>query len=661
LAALSTEPTRQGYDFSGWNTAAAGTGTAFLANTPVTASITVFAQWTALPAGTHRVTFDKNGGDTEADPVYIDVVEPATTIAPGALPTPPTWTEGTFDSWNTLANGTGTTFDANTTVNANITVFAKWTVLQAGQVLVRFFAAEGDATPLKSVTIEEGDRVATADFPPATAIPNFTIVSWKKADGSAFTETTNVNENTDVFVNVKTVIRGTPTVVGNTVEHAYPLMSSSNASAHGGWAGSINDDGTIVWTGGAFRYLYATIEPTAQVSDYDFVTVDFVASGALDTPGSSANIVYKYYADGTDYTHTGGINSASGSITFPITTTGFAIQKWGSAAEETTITITKITFTKATRYHVTFSLGTLNGTAYAGDDDLPDPRDLTEGVAFGALPAVSWAPNRFAGWTLNDVPVLSSTIVDSSFADGVITAQWKPPKTVAPLELKFTDDPEANLEFTLGTGGANNTTVSSLRFETVQGTGGAVIAFTNGTGYRAKLTSSGYEYGYAVMTINFGAETVGDDNVIGDYDKVTFTLNGIRGDTGWKPVRLVANDPLSGKLGDAGAPKINVEDGNYNQATGTKEIVLDINKGAVSTLTSSTIEVGIWFHANGDGSQGTELQPGDPTATPPVPDGDELGGPSWGTSGKPTTFEITNVVFSQNPPATGGGDDGDDE
>jgi uncharacterized repeat protein (TIGR02543 family) len=48
-AKLPANPTRTGYTFTGWNTAANGSGTAFANSTPVTANVTVYAQWT-LPA-----------------------------------------------------------------------------------------------------------------------------------------------------------------------------------------------------------------------------------------------------------------------------------------------------------------------------------------------------------------------------------------------------------------------------------------------------------------------------------------------------------------------------------------------------------------------------------------------------------------------------------
>ena len=42
----SVQPTREGYEFTGWNTKADGTGAAFTAETEVRQSLTVYAQWT---------------------------------------------------------------------------------------------------------------------------------------------------------------------------------------------------------------------------------------------------------------------------------------------------------------------------------------------------------------------------------------------------------------------------------------------------------------------------------------------------------------------------------------------------------------------------------------------------------------------------------------
>jgi len=121
IDSLPTAPMRTGYTFIGWNTQANGSGTWFTATTPVTADITVYAQWTIT------VTFNKNNtdtGSTEASPTTKTVTYPATTI--DALPTAPTRTGYTFIEWNTQANGSGTAFVQATTVSASITVYAQW-------------------------------------------------------------------------------------------------------------------------------------------------------------------------------------------------------------------------------------------------------------------------------------------------------------------------------------------------------------------------------------------------------------------------------------------------------------------------------------------------------------------------------------------------------
>lgn len=74
-----------------------------------------------------RVIFDKNGGDTEADPRIMvqDKVDGA--VNHFDLPTTnPTRTGYLFNGWNTKADGTGDAFTAATDVKNNMTVYAQW-------------------------------------------------------------------------------------------------------------------------------------------------------------------------------------------------------------------------------------------------------------------------------------------------------------------------------------------------------------------------------------------------------------------------------------------------------------------------------------------------------------------------------------------------------
>ena len=66
----TVEPTRSGYKFTGWNTKADGAGDIFTAETDVTESMTVYAQWQPL-AGSGNLTVSKtvtgNAGDTSKE------------------------------------------------------------------------------------------------------------------------------------------------------------------------------------------------------------------------------------------------------------------------------------------------------------------------------------------------------------------------------------------------------------------------------------------------------------------------------------------------------------------------------------------------------------------------------------------------------------------
>ena len=74
--------------------------------------------------GVYTVVFDKNGGDTEANPQSKTVVPPATTL--DALPEAPTREDHIFVGWRTAADGSGTLFTENTLVRESLRVYAQW-------------------------------------------------------------------------------------------------------------------------------------------------------------------------------------------------------------------------------------------------------------------------------------------------------------------------------------------------------------------------------------------------------------------------------------------------------------------------------------------------------------------------------------------------------
>ncbi|HEY1776984.1 MAG TPA: InlB B-repeat-containing protein [Solirubrobacteraceae bacterium] len=113
--------TRSGYTFSGWNTAANGSGTAYAngGSYAFTANTTLYAQWKANPSFT--VSFSANGGS--------GTMAAETKNVPTALTSDGFTRSGyTFSGWNTAANGSGTAYanGGSYAFTANTTLYAQW-------------------------------------------------------------------------------------------------------------------------------------------------------------------------------------------------------------------------------------------------------------------------------------------------------------------------------------------------------------------------------------------------------------------------------------------------------------------------------------------------------------------------------------------------------
>ncbi len=131
---IPASPSRPGYTFDEWNTAADGTGTPYEEGDQVTiltteqnGTVTLYAQWTA---NEYTVQFDPNDGEGEMtgqDFTYDETKSLTTNIF--------THTGYTFDEWNTAADGTGTPYkdgqqvsNLTTEPNGTVTLYAQWTV-----------------------------------------------------------------------------------------------------------------------------------------------------------------------------------------------------------------------------------------------------------------------------------------------------------------------------------------------------------------------------------------------------------------------------------------------------------------------------------------------------------------------------------------------------
>jgi len=124
-----------GYTFAGWNTAANGSGTVYSAGATfsmASASVTLYAQWTALT--TYTVSYAGNGntgGTAPSDSGRYATGAMVTVLGnTGSLVN----TGYSFAGWNTVANGSGTVYSAGATLSmgsSNLTLYAQWTLSSA--------------------------------------------------------------------------------------------------------------------------------------------------------------------------------------------------------------------------------------------------------------------------------------------------------------------------------------------------------------------------------------------------------------------------------------------------------------------------------------------------------------------------------------------------
>jgi uncharacterized repeat protein (TIGR02543 family) len=193
------DPSRPGYTFAGWNTVAAGSGTPFTASTPVTANITIYAQWAAASPGSHTVAFNLNDG--------TNTTWAAKTVSSGAVtgtenfPANPSRPGYVFGGWNVQADGGGAVFSASTEVNADITVYAQWTETPAGVHTVIFKLNDGTETIWAAESVTDPGTPVTA-FPVPPSRLSYIFTGWNtQADGggSEFTVTTTVSGNIIVY------------------------------------------------------------------------------------------------------------------------------------------------------------------------------------------------------------------------------------------------------------------------------------------------------------------------------------------------------------------------------------------------------------------------------------------------------------------------------
>lgn len=208
LTLSTTKPTRTGYTFSKWNTAAAGTGTSYAAGASYTANATatLYAQWTA---NTYTATVNQNGGyrvsDGTTGTVTFTKAYGATEAISERRREGYTLTgyviTNTSSGSTTDIGGATITFDSSTKTgtftqgSVAVTLTAQWQI----NTYTVTFDGNGGTSSEASKTANYNTTISS--LPTATK-KNHNFVEWNTAadgSGTAFTTSTKVTANITVY------------------------------------------------------------------------------------------------------------------------------------------------------------------------------------------------------------------------------------------------------------------------------------------------------------------------------------------------------------------------------------------------------------------------------------------------------------------------------
>ena len=180
LTLSATTPTRAGYTFAGWNTAANGSGTNYAASAAYTmpgVNTTLYAKWSAATA---TIAYNGNGSASGSVPASTTATAgSATTVSAnsGNLVN----TGYSFAGWNTAANGSGTDYAAGAAINypasGTTTLYAKWT---ANSYTLAYNSNGGSSSP-GSTSQQFGSTVTVISAASNPTRAGYTFNGWNTA------------------------------------------------------------------------------------------------------------------------------------------------------------------------------------------------------------------------------------------------------------------------------------------------------------------------------------------------------------------------------------------------------------------------------------------------------------------------------------------------
>ena len=457
----------KGWTFTGWNTAANGSGNSYGDGASVSNlstkngdTVTLYAQW---KANTYTIKYNSNKpsgaltnvtGETKSSSHTYDVSKTLTSNG-YAL------TGWTFKGWNTNASGTGTSYENGASVSnlsntngATVNLYAKW---EANKYTVTYNynnATGGNSVANKIVTYNS----AYNELPTPTR--SYTI-SFNSNQGTACTnQTATWNfENWFKESNFKTP------VTADTI-----VSTADNHTIYAKWSNGKITLPTPTRTGYIFRGWYSDSEFKNQVSNttqYDSNTtlyakweaIQYTVTYNSNKPETASSSVTGSTGDST---HTYDIERSLTKNGYALT--GWTFTGWNTAAngngtsyaDEAKVVnqtatnggrITLYAQWRANTYTVTYNKN--NATEFDGETS----KVVTYDTQYGSLPSVKriysvvFATNggtpcvdktsryNFEGWYLGSDKIISSTYVHTP-SDHQLTAKWSGGEIELPATIK---------------------------------------------------------------------------------------------------------------------------------------------------------------------------------------------------------------------------------
>ena len=428
--ALTTNTfTKTGYTFSGWNSAANGSGTSYVdgANYDFTANMTLYAQWTIVQ---HTVSFNANTGSGSMSS-QTENYNRLTSLKMNAF----TKTGYTFSGWNTAANGSGTSYVNGASYNftADMTLYAQWT---SNIYVVTFDANTGSG----SMSDQSANyNISTALTSNAFTKTGYTFAGWNTvavsggvdyANGASYPFTTSGTLYAQWTINSYSVTFDNNTGTGSMSIQSSNYNVAANLTGNtftktgytfAGWNTSADGLGTSYADAVSYSFTSSvTLYAKWTINSYAVTFDKNTGTGSMSSQNSNYNVAANLTSNTftkTGYTFAGWNTSVDGlgtsytdASSYPFTASVTLYAKWTINSYAVTFdnnTGTGSMSIQSSNYNVAANLTantfTKTGYTFAGWNTSADGlgTSYTDAVSYSFASSVT----LYAKWTINSYAV----------------------------------------------------------------------------------------------------------------------------------------------------------------------------------------------------------------------------------------------------------------